>query len=423
MGFVKEHIRQSDIEKFKLDELLSKYQDVFVSYRHYWIIDTYNNTWLIPVKKINDLDSIWIFHFKDTDIEIKLHKAEDGWELISIAQNPLNNQEIIYFLHKALNVLDDDKVVFLETRLEDDKDTPIVKEKKSKGNTKRKLIGYFAIFMTIALLILFNRANKREHKTKKIDNKIVPIKKKQPKHKIDKKRPFKIDPTTLSLPSLRGYGYVKDSFYLYNTDETMKKLAKRYAKDIDLVKNHFDEFLATWSGFYDMAKSKGISKEQFTPGFLKISAIKIWILEHFTKHLYNSHKVEAHLHENTNGRYFITTYSDEDYVKRKFRELVNGYKSIFALQSIYRHAIKGISYNIVIDKFDIVKKQQFYSSIIEYLNNKEVELKYKLFLGEVLHNLQGIFLKFNTNKIINSIKNKNLKEKMIKIFNSKKEIS
>ena len=276
MGFVKEHIRQSDIEKFKLDELLSKYQDVFVSYRHYWIIDTYNNTWLIPVKKINDLDSIWIFHFKDTDIEIKLHKAEDGWELISIAQNPLNNQEIIYFLHKALNVLDDDKVVFLETRLEDDKDTPIVKEKKSKGNTKRKLIGYFAIFMTIALLILFNRANKREHKTKKIDNKIVPIKKKQPKHKIDKKRPFKIDPTTLSLPSLRGYGYVKDSFYLYNTDETMKKLAKRYAKDIDLVKNHFDEFINEWSGYNDFLRENGKINIQMSD-----LDRKIWILERF----------------------------------------------------------------------------------------------------------------------------------------------
>lgn len=87
MSFNQEYTSQDDINRFKLDELLNKYLNTTVSYKHNWIIDKDTEIWLLPVKKLNDTESLWILHYKNTNIEIKLFETEKkGFDLIYISK-------------------------------------------------------------------------------------------------------------------------------------------------------------------------------------------------------------------------------------------------------------------------------------------------------------------------------------------------
>ncbi len=150
MGFTSEYVVQEDVDAFKLDALVNQYQNSTALYKHHWVVDKQMNSWLIPVKQLNNFESIWVFHYKDTNIEIKLYKKEDRWDLISIASNPFDNQEVIHSLREALNVLGDKSVIYAtqkEMPSKENKET----QAKSKKTAKRK-IGYLDILTAIIVV-------------------------------------------------------------------------------------------------------------------------------------------------------------------------------------------------------------------------------------------------------------------------------
>ncbi|WP_331774714.1 calcium-binding protein [Sulfurospirillum sp. 1612] len=226
-----------------------------------------------------------------------------------------------------------------------------------------------------------------------------------------------IDIDTVLLPQLRGYGYVGNTLIDYNTNTTLETMAKEYAGDINLVANHFDDFLATWSGFYDMAATRGIAKEDFTPGFLNVTSIKLWMLEHFSGNLINAWRTEVHLRENTNGGYHITSYNDEDYIKEKYNELLSHYQGIFALQAFYEDKLSGLSYDLAQDQFVIADQNAFDESFVTYMNDTSVSIDYKIFLAETLNNLKDVFINFDFDGVLSNIEDDSLQTMVQSILN------
>jgi len=170
MGFISEYASQDDVNKFKLDELWNNYNSTNASYKHHWTIDKETGNWLVPIKKLNNSETIWILHYKNTDIEIKLYKTEDGWDLTSIASNSLNNQEIIKCVQEALEVLGNALIVWAVP-----KKINLKKEKKKEikigveeAVTKRKITPLDILVFIIVLVIIFFIANDSNNSTDKI---------------------------------------------------------------------------------------------------------------------------------------------------------------------------------------------------------------------------------------------------------------
>jgi len=177
MTFTNEYVSNDDINRFKLDELLNGYLNTTVSYKHNWIIDKATNTWLLPIKKLNNSESLWVLHYKNTNIEIKLFETEKkGFDLISISQNKFNNTEIISTLHEALKTLDANGVVYAtkkEIKSREDKKQTIV---NIESKPKRKFI-YLniltAIIISVILFFIVNDSNNKTSNIKNDDNKTV----------------------------------------------------------------------------------------------------------------------------------------------------------------------------------------------------------------------------------------------------------
>lgn len=120
MAFIDEYTSQDDINKFQLNQLLNNYLNDSALYTHHWILDNDTNSWLLPIKKLNHSESLWVLHYKNTNIEIELFKTKQGgFDLISIAPNSFNNVEIISILQEALKVLDNKDVVFATPKKRD----------------------------------------------------------------------------------------------------------------------------------------------------------------------------------------------------------------------------------------------------------------------------------------------------------------
>ncbi len=155
--FLSEYVAQEDVDAFKLNALVNQYRNSSAVYKHYWVVDKQTNRWLIPVKQFKNSESIWIFHYQDTNIEIKLYKQEDRWDIISIAPNPFNNQEVIHSLREALNVLGDNVIYARKKEIRPKKREETYA--KSPENAKRK-IGYLDILTAIVVgVIIFYIAN------------------------------------------------------------------------------------------------------------------------------------------------------------------------------------------------------------------------------------------------------------------------
>jgi hypothetical protein len=96
-----------------------------------------------------------------------------------------------------------------------------------------------------------------------------------------------------SLPNLKADGYVLDSLYAYSTDEKLLAMAQEFSTDIGKIANNFDEFIAQWSGFYDMAASKGISKEEFSNNVERNMPVELWVGKEVNNIYFNIHKKVA----------------------------------------------------------------------------------------------------------------------------------
>ncbi|WP_226960591.1 hypothetical protein [Sulfurimonas paralvinellae] len=161
--FINENVSQSDASKFQLDELWNQYNHTNGAYEHHWTIDKSTGNWLLPVKELSDSEVIWIFHYRDTNIEIKLYKSDDGWDLLSIEDNPYNNQVVISTLRDALKVLADTSIKSPKERaVKQPKKKSVEKATESERTSKRK-VPYFNILTSAAgLVILFYIANDKK---------------------------------------------------------------------------------------------------------------------------------------------------------------------------------------------------------------------------------------------------------------------
>jgi hypothetical protein len=228
-----------------------------------------------------------------------------------------------------------------------------------------------------------------------------------------------IDPQTRTMANLRGYGYVANAFDVYNTDEDFKKLALDFSTDISKTATNFEEYLAQWSGFYKMAESKGISKDDFTPGYLNVPSIKVWILERFSGTKVDEWRTEVHLHENTNGGFHTTTYRDLPYIEKNFDALVKQYEGKFAIETYYKDTFSDVHYDLGIDEFVIDDEDAFYEKVATYFNSANNDIKSKLYLASIMNMQEGEFLHFDAARVLQNIAESSLEATISDIYADK----
>lgn len=165
MPFINERVLEVDSTKYNLDQLYKKHNDKNFTYSYNWIRDKETETWLMPIKNLNNNETIWILHYKNTNIEIKLYKTRDSWDLISIAPNSLKNQEIIETLQNALKAIESSDAIWARPKKVASKEKKEIKKEVKK--TPQKRISYLDVLVgVIVLIVLFYIANDR--------NKILP---------------------------------------------------------------------------------------------------------------------------------------------------------------------------------------------------------------------------------------------------------
>ncbi|MDD5387563.1 MAG: calcium-binding protein, partial [Sulfuricurvum sp.] len=230
---------------------------------------------------------------------------------------------------------------------------------------------------------------------------------------------YTIDPITETLPQLRGYGYIDNSFKVYNLDPKLKELALSFMNDKEYASANFGEFILRWSGFYDMTKSKGISESSLSPYLSDHSPIKLWMLERFSGVKVDGWRTEAHIHENTNGGYHNQSFGNEAYLIDNYNILIERYEAMFALQAYYKDTFSDTHYDISIDEFVIDDTLALTTKLTAYLNNATVSQTDKLYLASMMNNLEGTFLHFDAASMIDSITDTTLKSTITDIMNEK----
>ena len=219
---------------------------------------------------------------------------------------------------------------------------------------------------------------------------------------------FSIDVTTLSLPTLRGYGLVTDSFICYNTNDNLKNLAKEYITN--QTNKSFDEFINEWSGYNTFLKDNGKSNIQMSD-----LDRKIWIMERFMGIRELTPRVEVNYinkaknistDEPTTVGSIETRQLDlqDGYINSQYNSMSNRYEGAFAAQSTYKELFSDTSYNIDTDTFDISNTDSLHVKLSEYLNNESNTLNEKTYLAKVVFmQNQTNTLVTNTNTLLNNI--------------------
>ena len=107
---------------------------------------------------------------------------------------------------------------------------------------------------------------------------------------------YTVDPDTLFLPQLRGYGLIMDSLIAYNTNDALKEKAlELQAGGIQAIAEGFEEFSDMWSGYTELIDSM---KEKYNVvGDVNLAEIdkRVWILERLTNSPTQTPAIEARL--------------------------------------------------------------------------------------------------------------------------------
>ncbi|MFZ2890518.1 hypothetical protein, partial [Sulfuricurvum sp.] len=142
----------------------------------------------------------------------------------------------------------------------------------------------------------------------------------------------------------------------YNLDPKLKELALTFMNDKERASANFGEFILRWSGFYDMAKSKGFSEEEFSPYLYEVPSLKLWILERFVGSKKDGWRSEYHLSMNTNGGYHTQTFGNEAYITEHFNLLMERYEAMFAIQAYYGDVFSDTHYDYA-NSFDFINQK------------------------------------------------------------------
>ncbi|WP_333804288.1 polymorphic toxin type 44 domain-containing protein [Sulfurospirillum sp.] len=190
---------------------------------------------------------------------------------------------------------------------------------------------------------------------------------------------FTIDPTTLNLPNLRGYGLVVDSFIAYQTNENLATLAKQYATDEQLISNDFDEYINEWSGYN--AYKETIAKKYNLSADVDMSDLdrKIWIMEKFSGKEELTSRIESNYEANAKavtGTKDVTVTSingqnrlilASDYINTQYNSMLHRTQSEFAIQSVFEDVFTGVSYSVDTDALSVTDASKLQQSLTNYL--------------------------------------------------------
>ena len=228
---------------------------------------------------------------------------------------------------------------------------------------------------------------------------------------------IEIDFEAMFLPNLRGYGFVTSAFRSYHTDSKLKEMSQEFASDMELTATRFNEFIAQWSGFYEMAEEEGISRDEFSENVLEQNPIHLWILERFQGVDIDSWRIETHLDENTNGSYHKVNFANIPLLKDRYTSLLERYEGAFAIKAFYSDLFVDTHYEISIDEFVIDDEVAFHDKITAYLNDNTIDIKSRLYLGQVMNMQKDTFLPFDADLIVNNLTDVVLASTISDIFN------
>ncbi|WP_333804286.1 calcium-binding protein [Sulfurospirillum sp.] len=207
---------------------------------------------------------------------------------------------------------------------------------------------------------------------------------------------FTIDPTTLNLPNLRGYGLVVDSFIAYQTNENLATLAKQYATDEQLISNDFDEYINEWSGYN--AYKETIAKKYNLSADVDMSDLdrKIWIMEKFSGKEELTSRIESNYEANAKavtGTKDVTVTSingqnrlilASDYINTQYNSMLHRTQSEFAIQSVFENVFTGVSYSVDTDSLKVTDATKLQQSLTNYLNDASIDIDSKVFLAQTI---------------------------------------
>jgi len=187
---------------------------------------------------------------------------------------------------------------------------------------------------------------------------------------------YTIHPDTASLPKLRGYGVVYNSEIAYNVNDTLRNLAITMSADITRIANHFDDFMAEWTGLNDLLRTTQDKYHLSTPPTLSAIDTKVWIYERFLGQKNFSVTIEqainsAALRMTTGGNPVAASripYRVAE-VEQSYNTIQTRYQSYFTLQTFYPDIMANALYDISIEEFVISDPSVFAANVSAYMNS------------------------------------------------------
>lgn len=233
---------------------------------------------------------------------------------------------------------------------------------------------------------------------------------------------FSINPKTLRLPNIRGYGFIADSFIFYQLNPNLARVAEKFIGNPTLIYREFDLFINEWSGYTTFKES--IQKKYNLQADIHMNELdrKIWIMEKFVGSRVLSDRIEQH-YENlaknisTNETTTLSSINGtdnivlrENYVNEKYNLMKHRTQSIFALHSVYRPILVGVAYKISTDRITVANETSLYESVLKYCNDLNTPISLKRYLAKtiwILNTTQN--LNFDVSKLLDALTNQDEK--------------
>ncbi|WP_310442559.1 Ig-like domain-containing protein [Sulfurimonas sp.] len=226
-----------------------------------------------------------------------------------------------------------------------------------------------------------------------------------------------------TLPNLRGYGIVSDSYITYNIDENFRTLALEFGSDVTKVANEFESFMDGWSGYTKMQTDLQTKYNLNDTPKLSDLDRKVWTYEHFMGTGSFSAGIEQRLE--TTARAMQSGGSDtaptgrynDAVVNRVYDSFTDRNRAFFSLKAFYPDVLSDALYEYGIDEYVITDQEALSAKVSAYINNPNNTLEEKLYLVSQMNTLQGTFLDFNADSITSNIDDTLVKNFVTAIYN------
>ncbi|MGE3613673.1 MAG: Calx-beta domain-containing protein, partial [Sulfurimonas sp.] len=184
-------------------------------------------------------------------------------------------------------------------------------------------------------------------------------------------------PDSSTLPNLRGYGIVSDSYITYNVDENFRALALEFGSDISKVANEFESFMDGWSGYTKMQTDLQTKYNLNDTPKLSDLDRKVWTYEHFMGTGSFSAGIEKKLDATaramqsggsdtaSSGRYNTAV------VNRVYDDFTDRNRAFFSLKAFYPEVLSDALYEYGIDEYVITDQEALSAKVSAYINNPD----------------------------------------------------